>query len=94
MNVRIPLTPLLYELFPEANGDQQALVTAMEAFYTVHGVKPKVSIEGEEVLIQVDVERIKGGDRLFREAVDLCEKGKLHDGMRSGGGSQSGVGAF
>jgi tetratricopeptide (TPR) repeat protein len=80
MQIRIPFSTILYELFPEAQGDRKALLDAMRRYYTVRGVEPEVSVEGDDVLLRVDAERIMGREKLFRAAVDLCEKGRYPEG--------------
>jgi len=52
----------------------------MRAYYTVRGVAPQVSAEGEDILLHVDTERIMGREKLFREAVNLCEKRLFAEG--------------
>ena len=80
MTIRIPFSTILYDLFPEAKGDQNALLAAMRSYYTVRGVAPEVVLEGDEVLSKVDAERIIGREKLFRDAVTLCEKGRFAEG--------------
>jgi len=38
MTIRIPFSTILYDLFPEAKGERDALLAAMRAYYTVRGV--------------------------------------------------------
>lgn len=80
MTIRIPLTTILYELFPEAKGEREGLLAAMRAYYTVRGVAPEVTLEGNEVVLKVDAERIIGREKLFREALNLCETGRFPEG--------------
>jgi tetratricopeptide (TPR) repeat protein len=80
MIIRIPFTPLLFDLFPDALGDRDALLHAMKAYYTVRGVSPEVSFEGSDILLRVDAEKIEGRERLFREAATFCDKGNFPEG--------------
>ena len=80
MTIRVPFSPILFDLFPEAQGDRGALVEAMRSYYTVRGVAPSVTWEGDDILIQVDAERIMGRERMFRNAVAPCDRGDFHEG--------------
>jgi len=78
--IRIPITPLLHSLFETAENDTAALVERMRAYYTVRGVSPEISLEGDDLLVKMDAERIMGREKLFAEAKLLCEKGKFDEG--------------
>jgi len=80
MTIRIPFSTILYDLFPGSKGDQKTLLDAMKVFYTVRGVAPEVSLDGDTILLKVDAERIEGRERMFRDAVSLCERGKFREG--------------
>lgn len=80
MVIRIPITPLVFSLFDAPESDTSALVAQMRAYYTVRGVSPEVRLEGNEMLVELDVERIIGREKLFTEAKLLCEKGKFDQG--------------
>ena len=45
---------LLFDLFPDANNDRDALVASMRVYYTVRGVQPTVTWDGNDILLQVD----------------------------------------
>jgi Tfp pilus assembly protein PilF len=82
MTIRILFTPLLFDLFPDAHNDREALVAAMRSFYTVRGVQPSVTWDGDDILLQVDAQRIVGRERMFREAVALCERRQFDEGRQ------------
>lgn len=80
MQIRIPFSAILFDLFPDAKGDRAALLEAMRSYYTVRGVVPEVAEDGDTIVLKVDVEQVFGREKLFREAVGLCERGKFQEG--------------
>ena len=88
MVILIPLNAILFELFPEANGDRDALVEAMRRYYTVRGVAPEVTLEegseapGPQIRIALDVAKLAHRARERSQALALCEKGKFADARK------------
>jgi len=77
MTLLFPLTALLYELYPDAQGKPDALVAAMKAFYTVDGIAPNVQLKEGVIEVDVDTERIASRRKEYQQAVASCEAGKF-----------------
>src|SRR5690606_32429316 len=70
----------LYTIFPGIDKEDDAdLIATLEEFYTYGSFKPKVRIEGELVIVDIDAPSILAHDTGFKKAVELCEKGKFTD---------------
>lgn len=76
MTILHPITDLLFDLFPEANGERKALVDAMRRFYTSEGIEPTVTVQGDMVQVVLDVESVKEERRTYQKAVADCEAGE------------------
>ncbi|MCB0768400.1 MAG: tetratricopeptide repeat protein, partial [Flavobacteriales bacterium] len=76
MTILHPITDLLFDLFPEANGERKALVDAMRRFYTTGGVEPNVTVQDDMVQVVLDVESAKEEQRTYQKAVADCEAGE------------------
>lgn len=80
MQIIHPINRFLFDLFPNANeNDASSLISVLEQFYTVAGIKPTVEIDGEFVRVTIDFESIRGERADFERATSLCEAGKLAD---------------
>lgn len=80
MQLRIHFSSILFDLFPDSKGNRAALLDAMRSYYTVRGVVPAVREEGHTIVLEIDVDQVVGREKLFREAVSLCERGKFQEG--------------
>lgn len=72
----------LLELFPNARGvtnSKEALAKVIEEFYSHGLIKPKVSIEGETVVVEIDIDKTVSQVAHFKKAVSLCEEGKYNE---------------
>jgi len=78
--IRVHITPLLFSLFETQENDTSVLVEQMRSYYTVRGVSPNVRVDGDDILVELDVQRIIGREKLFAEAKHRCEKGKFDEG--------------
>lgn len=78
MTIRIPFSPLLYELFPEAHGERQALVEVMKARYTVAGISPRVRMEKDVVVVELDEQQVSAEvDARYQDAFRDCAAGRF-----------------
>jgi hypothetical protein len=80
VTIRIPFTSLLFTLFGTPEGNPSMLIDQMRAYYTVRGVAPAVSVDGDTIVIELDMERIMGREKLFADAKRLCEQGNFEQG--------------
>jgi tetratricopeptide (TPR) repeat protein len=70
----------LFTIFPNVKkGDEQSLVDAIQSFYTYGPYKPKVSIEDNFVIIDIDTPTILSQDGDYKRIISLCEKGKFSE---------------
>ena len=79
MTLRFPLAVLRQLILFSDGGDTADLVQQMTSFYTVSGVAPRVTVADDEVLVELDVERIAGREKLYREALADCTKGRFEE---------------
>ena len=79
MKVTHKIDDFLLELFPrykKSNLDLGILKEEITKYFTVGPYKPKVSIEGDWISIEVDTEAIADQRSNYNKAIALCEKGK------------------
>ena len=70
----------LYTIFPSViQGDQQSLLNAIQNFYTYGPYKPKVKVENDFVLIEIDTPAILAQDIDYQKVIAFCEKGQFAD---------------
>ncbi|XAI96376.1 hypothetical protein [Microcystis phage Mwe-JY31] len=62
--------------------DKDLLIIRAEDYFQIDGQKPKVSIEGDIVKIEINVDRVQTNKREFDRAVKLCTEGKLQDAKK------------
>ncbi len=67
-----------FSIFPklEVGGGNLLIINELEKYYTYGPFKPKVTIEGEYVTIEIDTSTIISQEQDYRKTVALCEKGK------------------
>jgi len=65
-----------YNLFPDIkSGDDKNLLQALEKFYTLGSVKPRVVIDENVISIKIDTISVELEQRKFQNLIALCEKG-------------------
>jgi len=70
----------LFTIFPSVkDGDIESLKEAVLEYYTYGGFKPKVSIEGIWITIEIDTSAILSQESDYKRVITLCEKGKFHE---------------
>jgi len=80
MQIIHKLDDFLYTIFPAVkNGDLQALTSAVQDYYTYGSFQPKVSIENDWLIIEIDAPAIIKQETDYNKAVALCEKGRFAD---------------
>ena len=66
----------LFTIFPELMGGGNSLIiNTLEDYYKYGPYKPKVSIQGDWVTIEINIEAISSQQDDYRKTVELCEQG-------------------
>lgn len=82
MKIIFTRTALLDELFPESAGNEEALLEALRVKYTVAGVRPQVRLDGEAVIVELDVARADQAiNRRYDQAWDHCVQGRFKEAI-------------
>ena len=79
MKITHKIDDFLVELFPQykkSNLDLSILKDEITKYFTVEPYKPRVSIEGGWISIEVDTETIADQRSDYNKAISLCEKSK------------------
>ncbi|MBK9248799.1 MAG: hypothetical protein IPM69_11945 [Ignavibacteria bacterium] len=77
MQIIHPINDFLYTIFPDVTkGDTTRLLKTIEDYFTIRTSIPKVRIEDDSVIIDVDTTHIKSNDTDYRRVVSLCDKMK------------------
>lgn len=84
MTIIHPLDSLLYDLFPEAGGDEQKLIEVAKRFYSIGPFEPQVSISGSMLTIEVNTSRIQQQKSRYDKVLALCERGGVDLQQKSG----------
>jgi tetratricopeptide (TPR) repeat protein len=80
MQILHKIDDFLFTIFPSAkNGDEQSLKEIIQDYYTYGPYKPKVSIEGNLVKIEIDTPTIISQDSDYKRVIAFCEKGKYSE---------------
>ena len=67
----------LYTLFPElANSNDEQIISVLSDYYAYGSFKPKVIIENDVVIVDIDAAGIARHEADYQRAVTLCEKNK------------------
>lgn len=87
MVIIIPFNSILFDLFPDAQGETEGLLAAMRSYYTVHGVEPTVTLENtgrqvSQIRIELDVNKLASRTKERSQALALCEKGKFTEAQK------------
>lgn len=71
----------LFSIFPELNNgdDNLLIINLLENYYTYGSYKPKVTIDKEWVIIEIDTSFIISQEAEYKKAILLCEKGKYSE---------------
>jgi tetratricopeptide (TPR) repeat protein len=70
----------LFTIFPELKGGGNSLiVNALEEYYKYGPYKPKVTIQGDWVTIEINIEAISSQQDDYRKTVALCEQGNYQE---------------
>lgn len=70
----------LFTLFPELkNWDEELIVSTLTNYFTYGPYKPKVRIERELIVIDIDTSTIVSQESDYRKVITLCEKGNYTD---------------
>lgn len=70
----------LYTIFPELKGGGNSLIiNYLEAYYKFGPYKPKVTIKGDWVTIEINIEAISSQHDDYRKTVALCEQGNYQE---------------
>ena len=79
MTIIHPLDNFIYELFPNAEKNEESLKKAISDFYTMQNVKPIIKFSKEFVEITIDTKRIEVEGNKFQKLISLCEKAKFEE---------------
>lgn len=77
MTIIHPLESLIYDLFPDAEGDDQKLIEAAKRYYAVGPYEPKVSISNGNLIVVLDDHTIIQQKARYEKVVALCERGQF-----------------
>jgi tetratricopeptide (TPR) repeat protein len=80
MQIIHKLDNFLYTIFPSVtHHDQESLIRAIQDYYRYGPYKPKVTVEKDIVIIDIDTPTILADNAEFKKVVALCEKGKYSE---------------
>ena len=80
MQIIHKIDDFLYTIFPSIKGgNQESLKDAIQEYYTYGPYKPKISIEDDLVIIDIDTPTIITQDADYNKVVALCEKGNYFE---------------
>lgn len=72
MQIIHKIDAFLYTIFPEIK-DNNKIIETLEDFYSYGPFKPKVQIDGEFVIINIDINSISSQENDFRRVISFCE---------------------
>lgn len=80
MQIIHKLDDFLYTIFPSVkNGDIESLKSEIQKYYTYGPYKPKVKIEDNWVIVDIDIPTINSDDSTYKKVISLCENGKYSE---------------
>ena len=80
MKIIHKIDDFLFQIFPEVNiNDKDSIIKYLENFYTSGTYKPKVTIENDFVVIDIDTIAIKAEEADYRKVIAFCEKGRYSE---------------
>ena len=78
MQIVHKLDDFLYTIFPELmGGGNNLIISLLENYYSYGPYKPKVFIENDWVIIEIDTPAIISQEVDYRKVVSLCEQGNF-----------------
>ena len=70
----------LFTIFPELMGGGNSLIiNTLQEYYKCGPYKPKVTIQGDWVTIEINIEAISSQQDDYRKTVELCEQGNYQE---------------
>ena len=80
MQIVHKINDFLYTIFPELeNATETEIINAIQKYYTYGPFVPRITINNDLVIIDVDTETILTQDADYNKTVALCEKGKFDE---------------
>jgi Tfp pilus assembly protein PilF len=80
MQIVHKINDFLYTIFPELeNANEKEIIIAIQKYYTYGPFVPKITVNNDIVIIDVDTETIQTQDADYNKTVALCEKGKFDE---------------
>ena len=74
------LNHFFYTIFPDLTGkSNDDLVRALEVYYKYGPYKPKVIIDNERVIIELDKDKVLAQEADYRKVLNLCDRGKFDE---------------
>ncbi len=77
MTIIHPLDSLIYDLFPDAKGDDNKLIEAAKRYYSVGPFNPQVRITNGNLVVEIDDLTIVQQKARYDKVVALCERGQF-----------------
>lgn len=77
MTIIHPLESLIYDLFPDAEGDDQKLIDAARRYYAVGPYDPKVQISNGNLIVEIDDNTIIQQKARYDRVIAYCERGQF-----------------
>ena len=80
MQIVHKINDFLYTIFPELeNATETEIINAIQKYYTYGPFVPRITINNDLVIIDVDTETILTQDADYNKTVALCEKGRFDE---------------
>ena len=81
MKIQFPKSSFVYYIFSVEENNEESLRNKLEEFYTIAGIKPKVSIGNDLISIEIDSQTLDTNEREYRKLISFCEAGQLREGL-------------
>src|SRR5205809_729164 len=82
MQIIQKIEDLLFDLFPNAKGNNELLKEELIKYYTYGPYKPNVTITDDLVIISIDTPAIISQQDEYNKAINLCERGKYSEAKK------------
>ena len=79
MTIIHQINNFIYELFPNAEKNEESLKKAISEFYTMENIEPTIKFSKEFVEITIDTKRIEVEGQKFQKLISLCETAKFEE---------------
>lgn len=80
MRIEHKIDEFLFTIFPDIEkNDNTALITKLQEYYTYGSTKPKVYIENDLIIVEINAPSIILQETDYRKTVALCEKGNYNE---------------